>query len=217
MPEKKTKDEIIRALLDTAFFRSTGATSLSHVATQLSLKKASLYNHFNSRDDLLAQTMQMCASYIDEITFIPKNTAYVAQKYSAEVVLKGIANRYFKMHEKAPLFQVYTFVESQKYFVAEAADIVKKEHQKLIDQTKIVLEALRAKKKLSLRAEQIPAAADWFCSGITDALNRYLLERKQVIMHNPATGEGELFSVPVDEQMLKTAETFVHNFIVMIS
>lgn len=117
---KVTKDDIIRALLDESFMRSTGSTSLKDIADKVGIKKASLYNHFESREDLVKQTFASCSEYLAAVTFTPKDIDAVSKKYPPEVVLKGIVNRYFKMHEKTPLFQIYTFVESQKYFCKEA-------------------------------------------------------------------------------------------------
>ena len=58
MSEKLSRDTIIKAVLDTAFARSTGATSLADIANTLHVKKASLYNHFNNREDLITQMLE---------------------------------------------------------------------------------------------------------------------------------------------------------------
>lgn len=121
MSEKITKESIIKSLLDTAFYKSAGGTSLSDIAESLGIKKASLYNHFESRSDIIEQTTSSCAEYLKSISFIPAEIENVAKKYPVETVLKGIVSRYVKMHEKAPLFQIYTFVESQKYFDIKTA------------------------------------------------------------------------------------------------
>ena len=142
MSEKITKESIIKSLLDTAFYKSAGGTSLSDIAESLGIKKASLYNHFESRSDIIERATSSCAEYLKSISFIPAEIENVAKKYPVETVLKGIVSRYVKMHEKAPLFQIYTFVESQKYFDIKTAQIIKEENEKLESQTEIVLECL---------------------------------------------------------------------------
>jgi len=216
MAEKLTKEDIIEAVLNASFYRSLGATSLTDIANELHIKKASLYNHFSNRDDLIAQTFNTCAMYIRAITFIPPEVNSIAKKYSPETVLKGIVNRYFRMHEKSPLFQIYTFVESQKYFSSTAAAIVKEEKEKIINQTEIVLSSLVELKKVCLEQNQIKSAAIWFCSGVNDLLNLYLVERKEVVVKNPATGDGELFTLPVDEKNIESVDTFIDNFVSLI-
>ena len=81
MAEHVNKDLIIKAFLDCVFYKSTGSTSLSNIADRLHVKKASLYNHFNGRDDIIFQTTQSCSDYIKEINFIPENYESVAEKY----------------------------------------------------------------------------------------------------------------------------------------
>ncbi len=213
---KVTKSDIIRALLNESFMRSTGATSLKDIADKVGLKKASLYNHFESRDDLVKQTFESCAEYIQAITFTPRDIDSVAKKYPPEVVLKGIVNRYFKMHEKAPLFQIYTFIESQKYFCTEACDIIKNENKKLTDQTKLVLKSLASFDKIKLPEDKIDGSVSWFCAGIKEMLDEYLMERKQVVMNNPAAGEGELFSLPSNEGSLDRIDSFIDYFVATI-
>lgn len=217
MAEKLSKDDIIEAVLNASFYRSLGATSLTDIADELHIKKASLYNHFNNRDDLIAQTFETCAKYIEEITFIPPEINSIAKKYSPETVFKGIVNRYLKMHEKSPMFQIYTFVESQKYFSATAGAIVKNEKEKIIKQTEVVLQSLADLKKIRLSSSsEIKSAAIWFCSGVNDLLNLYLVERKQVVVKNPASGEGELFTLPADEKNINSVDSFIDEFVSLI-
>lgn len=216
MGAKVTKDDIIRALLDTAFFHSTGATSLKDIAEKIGIKKASLYNHFESRDDIIKQTMDSCKEYVEAIMFTPKDIESVTKKYPPDIVFKGIVNRYFKMHEKTPLFQIYTFLESQKYFVKEASDIIKEENKKVIRQTAQVLKALRANGKISIEEQKIENVAVWFCSGMKELLNLYLLDKKIVVVNNPDSGEGQLFSLPADESALEKIDNYIDSFIDII-
>lgn len=212
MSEKITKESIIKSLLDTAFYKSAGGTSLSDIAESLGIKKASLYNHFESRSDIIEQTTSSCAEYLKSISFIPTEIESVAKKYPVETVLKGIVSRYVKMHEKAPLFQIYTFVESQKYFDIKTAQIIKEENEKLESQTEIVLECLLNLEKIKITKEQIPGISKWFCAEINDFLNRRLLERKQAVVQNPKSGEGELFTLQSDDKGIDEINRLVEQF-----
>lgn len=212
MSEKITKESIIKSLLDTAFYKSAGGTSLSDIAESLGIKKASLYNHFESRSDIIERATSSCAEYLKSISFIPAEIENVAKKYPVETVLKGIVSRYVKMHEKAPLFQIYTFVESQKYFDIKTAQIIKEENEKLESQTEIVLECLLNLEKIKITKEQIPGISKCFCAGINDFLNRRLLERKQVVVQNPKSGEGELFTLQSDDKGIDEINRLVEQF-----
>lgn len=212
MSEKITKENVIKSLLDTSFYKSAGGTSLSDIAESLGIKKASLYNHFESRNDIIEQTTSSCDEYLKSISFIPAEIESVAKKYPVETVLKGIVSRYVKMHEKAPLFQIYTFVESQKYFDIKTAQIIKEENEKLESQTAIVLECLLDLGKIKISKEQIPGISKWFCAGINDFLNRRLLERKQAVVQNPKSGEGELFTLQSDDKGIDEINKLVEQF-----
>ncbi len=213
MIQKVTKDDIIRAFLDDAFIGGAGATSLNDIAGKVGIKKPSLYNHFSSREELVTKTFDSCAAYMEAITFTPKDIDTVAQKYPAQMVLKGIVNRYFKLHEKAPLFQMYTFVESQRHFSKRAADIAKAERQKLITQTALVFTTLEHLGKIRFGQGGVEAASKHFCIGIVQLLSDYLLERKQIIVSSPAAGEGELFSLPSADAGLEDVDAFIDQFV----
>lgn len=213
MAERIKKDDIIKSLLDNAFFKSTGATSLSDIAGKLNIKKASLYNHFDGRDAIVEATVQNCNDYLLAINFIPQDIENVTTKYSPETVLKGIVNRYIKMHEKSPLFQIYTFAESQKYFDPRAAQIIKKENDRLVEQTESVLSLLLEKGKINCSKDSIHSYAVIFISAIKNQLELYLLERKKTVMENPDSGEGELFELPkTNSAILDKINDYIDEF-----
>ncbi|MCQ2240658.1 TetR/AcrR family transcriptional regulator [Treponema sp.] len=216
MADKITSDKVIRAFLDASFMRSEGNTSLADIADILHIKKASLYNHFESRDDIVEKTLESCSDYLAAINFIPGDIASVANKYPADTVLKGIISRYVKMHEKSPLFQIYTFVESMKYFNRRATEIIAEENKKLIEQTEKTLIELAKVGKISLSEDKIRPAAKWFVAGINDLLSNYLMARKQVVMANPQSGDGELFQLEPDEKGIEKINLLVEEFCRML-
>ena len=216
MADKITADKVIRAFLDASFIRSEGNTSLADIADILHIKKASLYNHFESRDDIVEKTLESCADYLAAISFIPGDISSVANKYPAETVLKGIITRYVKMHEKSPLFQIYTFVESMKYFNRRATEIIADENKKLVEQTEKTLVELSKVGKISIAEDKIRTTSKWFVAGINDFLSQYLMTRKQVVMTSPQTGEGELFQLEPDEKGIEKINLLVEEFCRMI-
>lgn len=216
MADKITADKVIRAFLDASFMRSEGNTSLADIADILHIKKASLYNHFESRDDIVEKTLESCADYLAAISFIPGDISSVANKYPAETVLKGIITRYVKMHEKSPLFQIYTFVESMKYFNRRATEIIADENKKLVEQTEKTLVELSKVGKISIAEDKIRTTSKWFVAGINDLLSNYLMTRKQVVMTSPQTGEGELFQLEPDEKGIEKINILVEEFCRMI-
>lgn len=212
MAKKLTDDDIIRALLNVAFYHSTGQTSLGDISNVLGIKKSSLYNHFENREDLIQKTTESCEEYLVSVNFIPNDYANVAKKYPVETVFKGIATRFFKMHEKSPFFQIYTFVESQKYFDEDAAKIIIEQKEKLILQTQKMLEALKNQNKIHIEKEKFYSVSTWFVSGLKDLISVQLLKRKKIVLKNPESGDGQLFTLKDDEESIEKINSFVEDF-----
>ncbi len=212
MADKITKDKIIKSLLETSFYKSAGSTSLSDVAESLGIKKASLYNYFDNRNDMIEQAFVCCAEYLNSLSFIPTEIQNVTQKYPVATVFKGIVSRYVRMHEKSPLFQIWTFVQSQKYFDKKACEIVQSQNKKLQEQTQIVLESFYALKKIGIKQEQIIPVSKWFCSAFNDLLSLRLLDRKQRILQSPKSGVGELFTLESDDKGIERINELVEQF-----
>lgn len=202
MPGKKiSREKIIEALLSSAFDKSAEGTSLADIADVLGIKKASLYNHFENRDAIISAALAYSSQYLARVTFVPPDTDAVAAKYSPETIFKGIVNRYITMYEREPLFQIYIFLQSEKYFTYKAVEILNTQKETMISGTIKLLQSLAAAGKLQHRQSFGPAAV-WFCNAVLQLLDSYLAERKETIRQNPESGAGSLFALPSDDSTL---------------
>ena len=211
MSEKNSRDEIMRSLLNKAFYDSVGGTSLSEIATAAGIKKSSIYNHFNSRDDLIIQTTKSCGEYIAQINFIPDRIDDVTKKYDASAVLNGIVKRYLKMHLKSPLFQIYTFIHTQKHFDSEAAQIAQKHTAVLIEQAKKVFSSLVKNKKLMVQPSKLENIAVLFVYGTEKLLSDFLAEVKKTVLANPRGNDEFVFQG--EDELIEKAASFAENFL----
>ncbi|MBQ1591566.1 MAG: TetR/AcrR family transcriptional regulator [Treponema sp.] len=213
MEKKLSRESIIMAMLNASFTYSAGAASLSDIAGALGVKKASLYNHFTGREDIVAKTTDFCADYMRALSFVPNNIRELVQKYPAAAVFKGIARSFFKMHTQEPLFQIYTFVHSQKFFCAKSAAVAKECSQRLCSQVVHILELLGEAEKIALVSKnEVMDLAKRYSSVLQDLLCDYLVERKILVMQNPASGEGELFALPENSLVLKDLDQMTVSF-----
>ena len=211
--EKITHEKIIHAVLDCAFVNSSGGTSLADIAGKLGIKKASLYNHYESREAMLEDTLRYCGECMSKLSLIPSEMEATASKYSAEAVLKGIVHRWYKVNEKDPVFQVYSFIESEKYFSTQAMTIAKESRQRLVEQTVTALESLAAASKIKASTKKlIQLRAAMFCDLLYSMLDSYIVEKKNHIRSNPEAGEGELFSLLPFEMDYRTTDAAVEEF-----
>lgn len=211
--EKITREKIIYAFLDCAFVKSVGGTSLADIAGKLGIKKASLYNHYDSREAMLEDTINYCDEYLKKISLIPLEMDLTAQKYTADAVLKGIVHRWFKVNEKEPLIQIYSFIESEKYFSPVVSKIARESKLKLVEQTKIALQSLAKAQKVRFNDEEkISLHSGLFASVLYSILDEYIVEKKDDIRSNPRSGEGELFNSLPLEPDFKKADSLIEAF-----
>lgn len=195
--EKVNKEKIILSVLESAFVNSTGATSLADISGKLGIKKASLYNHYSSRQEMIEDTIKFCANHLKKLTFIPLNIKDTVSKYNATVVFKAIVHRWVKLFETEPLILIYSFIESEKYFNNEVLKIKLEEKNKILEQTKIVLRTLNEMKKITfIEGEQLNLKAQIFSETVNSILDNLILEKKKFIRENPKSGNGELFNLP---------------------
>ena len=215
--EKITREKIILAFLESCFEKNAGGTSLSDVAGRLGIKKASLYNHYESRDAMVEDTLRWSGEYMKRTYFIPSDIDAISRKYSAETLMKVIVNRWFKLNEKEPLFQIYSFVESEKYISNAAAEISQENREKLISQTATAFLSLSAAGKIAQITEEKAVQISKMYAGIVMSfLDSYLTDKKIQIRTNPETGEGSLFAPPQEKGNLDGIDSITEDFCALL-
>ena len=141
------RDKIIQAFLTCAFEKSAGAVSLADIASLLGVNKASLYNHFSSRDAICEAAIDFCAEYMSGVRFIPESAASLVPLSFSDALAK-IIKQYFRSYEIEPLFQMYAFIHSSKFFSSEAFRAAERETQKIADDTASFIARFAAEGKL---------------------------------------------------------------------
>ena len=214
-----SQEKIIQAFLASAFEKSAGATSLSDIADYLEIKKASLYNHFQSRDAMYEATVYHCGKCIEEISFLPEKSLenIKTNKSTASQVFKKFITRYFELYDSEPLFQVYTFIRTEQYFNREALIIVQNELKKINDEVFSIIKVLTECGKLSKRNEkELKELASSITVVIIQQRDFYIATRKETVRQNPDCGAGSLFALPTDDKALSGAVKLVENLIKII-
>ena len=200
-----SQEKIIQAFMASAFDKSAGASSLADVSEILEIKKASLYNHFESRDAMYAATLSYCAQEVEAVSFLPEKTieGIKGGKTAASAVFKKLITRYIELFENEPFFQIYVFVHSEQYFNLEALKIVEGENNKLCDAVKDILSALVAAKKIAKKTDkELKDTAALLAAVIIQHRDSYIAARKETVRQNPDSKAGGLFALPTDEAAL---------------
>ena len=200
-----SQEKIIQAFLASAFDKSAGATSLADVSEGLEIKKASLYNHFESRDAMYAASIAYSAQEIGAISFLEEKTleSIKGGKAAPSAVFKKLITRYFELFENEPLFQIYVFIHSEQYFNLEALKIVEGENNQLCDSIKDMLSAFVAAKKIDKKSEkELKDISAEIAAVIIQHRDAYIAARKETVRQNPDSKAGGLFALPTDEAAL---------------
>ena len=200
-----SQEKIIQAFLASAFDKSAGATSLADVSEGLEIKKASLYNHFESRDAMYAASIAYSANEIGAVSFLEEKTleGIKGGKAAPSAVFKKLITRYFELFENEPLFQIYVFVHSEQYFNLEALKIVEGENNQLCDSIKDILAGFVASKKIAKKTEkELKDVASELAAVIIQHRDAYIAARKETVRQNPDSKAGGLFALPTDEAAL---------------
>ena len=200
-----SQEKIIQAFLASAFDKGAGATSLADVSEGLEIKKASLYNHFESRDAMYEATITYSSNEIKSISFLEEKTldGVKGGKTAPAAVFKKLVTRYFQLFENEPLFQIYAFVRSEQYFNFAALKIVEGENNQICDSIKDLLTAFVAAKKLAKKTDkELKDIATELAAIIIQQRDSYIAARKETVRQNPDSKAGGLFALPTDELAL---------------
>ena len=200
-----SQEKIIQAFIASAFEKSAGATSLADVADGLDIKKASLYNHFESRDAMYEASLAYSAQEVGAVSFLEEKTleSIKGGKVAPAAVFKKLITRYFQLFENEPLFQIYVFVHSEQYFNLEALKIVDGENNQICDSIKDLLSAFVAAKKITKKTDkELKDTANQLAAVIIQQRDAYISARKEIVRQNPDSKAGGLFALPTDEAAL---------------
>lgn len=206
-----SQEKIIQAFLGSAFDKSAGATSLADVADSLEIKKASLYNHFESREAMYAASLDYCNKEIGNVEFITEKQqeSVNSGKATIQAIFKKAVARYFGLFDSEPLFKMYVFVHSEQYFNTNALKIVQNQMGKITEDIKGLLTYF---KKDSTEKEIKDLAAE-LSSIILQQLDSYIALRKETVRLNPETGAGSLFELPSDNNVINRTVKLVEAFL----
>lgn len=210
-----SQEKIINAFLFSSFDKSAGATSMADIAEYLGIKKASLYNHFESREIMYEKTLNYCKKSLNSFTFLPEKfiTPDLFQKNTIYEVFNSLIKRFIQFHEVEPFFQIFTFIHSEKYFNKTASEIVDEQLFSIELGVSQILLRYCVEEKLSLTPSEIDSAVKWYSSCLMNQIDQYIMHKKEIVRQNPECGAGSLFALPTDEEALNRIFELSENYI----
>ena len=99
-----------------------------------------------------------------------------------------------------PLFQIYSFIESEKFISNDAAKVSDENKNRLLRQGQIMFKSLADNGKIIDASDaELQRFASILANIINAQLEAYIIGRKVEMRNNPETGIGELFATPLPE------------------
>lgn len=164
----KTRERVIKCASELMSEKGVGAASLSDIAEAAGIRKPSLYNHFESREELEESVFAYIESLLAKADFLPADIVSIVENYSAAAVLKAVVFRYVKAFIVPPALNAYKIIESEKYFTGRVADIEEKQHERLLAQVKELVSIMTDAGKLAVADDVF--AAELLTSSIEELL-----------------------------------------------
>ncbi len=143
---KDRKEEIIAAALTLAAEKGLGTVSMQQIADKVGITKASLYNHFASRDAIVDAMYAFLRQAAREKAANGK-TDYdrLTEGLSLKDILEEAVHSYLSMVSEPRMLLFYRIILSERAVSREAAEIMAKETKTMIHATKALFYALQVK------------------------------------------------------------------------
>jgi AcrR family transcriptional regulator len=170
-------EEIVLATLDLAAQKGLGNVSMSQIAEKAGLRKASLYNHFSSKEEIIGEMYIYLREQAKNALPQDFDLSELMQKMSAREILLASVKNYAKMNEDEKMQKFYKLIYSQRSIESAAAKIMAEETRRMIDATKALFYALEAHGKFLWRDKNIDMSATAFAMGVHSILD-YMLDCK---------------------------------------
>lgn len=140
------KEQILEATLDLASEKGLGNISMSQIASKVSLKKSSLYSHFQSKEEIIEQMYAYFRKKSKEaigIQVVDYNA--IIEGHTFEEVLTAVIQNYKSINSNPQMYQFYKFVMSERTLNPSAAEIMVLETRTMIEATKQLFSVLQEK------------------------------------------------------------------------
>ena len=166
------KEEIFYATLELASEYGLKSVSLSQIADKIGIRKASLYNHFKSKEELvngmymfIREKAKMNAEATSQTGTFPED------KSLAEILSDSIAV-YFNFLSDENMMKFFKVLYSERSISPVAAQIMLEETDRMISQTKNLFYALVVHGKM--KNENVDTAALSFAMTVHSLVDRQM-------------------------------------------
>lgn len=162
---RNRKEEIVYATLELAAEHGLGTVSMQQIATRVGITKASLYNHFSSKEEIVEAMYEVLrrASKEKAVADTP-DFDRLTPEVPLSRILGNAVSSYRSMVSDPAMFRFYKVILSERTINPAAAEIMVRETRTMIHATKTLFYALQVKGIASF--EDVDAAAFSFAMAV---------------------------------------------------
>lgn len=140
------KKEIIEAVLLLAAEKGLGTISMQQIADKVGITKASLYNHFSSKEEIVNEMYEVLRTASKKTADVGEiDYDKLAEGRSLKEILTDLVTSYKRMVNDPKMYLFYKIIMSERSINSAAAEIMVKETKKMINATKTLFYALQVK------------------------------------------------------------------------
>lgn len=154
------KEEILLVTLELAAEKGLSNVSMAQIAEKIGIRKPSLYNHFKSKDEIIAAMYHYFRDKSKEalsLTDIDYGD-FVKDKSMEEALNQTVIN-YINMNSSEKMFLFYKVIYSERAVNPNAAKIMAEETRRMMIATKNLFYALQAHGKINIDDIDMAAAS----------------------------------------------------------
>lgn len=154
------KEEILLVTLELAAEKGLSNVSMAQIAEKIGIRKPSLYNHFKSKDEIIAAMYQYFRNKSKEaLSLTDIDYGDFVKDKSMEEALNQTVFNYVNMNSDGKMFLFYKVIYSERAINPNAAKIMAEETSRMMIATKNLFYALQAHEKINIDDIDMAAAS----------------------------------------------------------
>ncbi len=157
------REEIITAALTLGEQKGLSNVSLSDIADQVGIRKASIYSHFESQQVLIDSLVEHCQQVLKE-----KRFAVDFKAKDAQSLLVSLVNSFLETFAEPPLSSYFSIVQQQRMFDRRFSELNDQLVFMMSARIRVALEYCVQRSWLDIKDTDI--ASDFFTSAVMDCL-----------------------------------------------
>ncbi len=147
MTKRNTKEDILTATLELAAEKGLGNVSMQQIADMVGIRKASLYNHYPSKDDIVDAMYSTIREASKKRAEVETDYERLVSEGSLESILTNAVDSYRMIVSDPQMNLFYRILMNERSVNSVASEIMVRETETMIDATKRLFEVIQKKGK----------------------------------------------------------------------